>query len=228
MNDKNQGKHIYMEPLKLYYSPGACSFAAHIALEEIGEPYQAERVVIAEGANRTPEYLAINPHGRVPALRIRDDGKDEVLTELTAILLFLARRHPQVRLVPEDTEGFMRAVEWMSWLATTVHQTGVRMMLKPSRFAGGESCEGQVVQSGRGIVEPAFREINARLTGRAWALGEHFTSVDAFLLVFFRWGAFKLGFPMRTAYPEYARVMDGVRARPAVARVIADEGIQIE
>lgn len=217
-----------MEALQLYYSPGACSLAAHIALEEIGEPYWTERIVIAEGANRTPEYLAVNPHGRVPALRIRDGGKDQVLTELMAILLFLARRYPQARLVPNDTEGFMRAVEWMSWLATTMHQTGVRMMLKPSRFAAGAACEPLVSASGRGIVEPGFREIDARLSGRAWALGEHFTAVDAFLLVFFRWGAFKLGFPMRATYPEYTRVMDKLRVRPAVAQVIADEGIRIE
>lgn len=217
-----------MPPLLLYYSPGACSFAAHIALEEIGEAYEVERIVIASGANRSPEYLAINPHGRVPALRILDSGKIQVLTELTAILLFLARRHPRARLIPDDTEGFMRAVEWMSWLATTVHQTGVRMMLKPNRFTSDELCAGQVAQSGRSIVQPAFAEIDARLRNRSWTLGKHFTVVDAFLLVFFRWGANRLGFPMRTTYPEYARVMDAVRMRPAVERVIASEGIQIE
>ncbi|HEU0197475.1 MAG TPA: glutathione S-transferase N-terminal domain-containing protein [Nevskiaceae bacterium] len=217
-----------MEALKLYYSPGACSMAAHIALEEIGAPYEAERVVIAEGGNRRPEYLTINPHGRVPALRIRDGGHRQVLTELMAILLFLARRHPEAKLIPDDSDGFMRAVEWLSWLATTVHQTGVRMMLKPARFATGASCEAQVAESGRSIVEPAFVEINARLRDHAWALGEYFTAVDAFLLVFFRWGGNRLHLPMRGPYPEYTRVMDKVRARPAVARVIADEGVQIE
>lgn len=82
--------------------------------------------------------------------------------------------------------------------------------------------------SGRSIVEPAFAEIDARLRGRDWMVGDRFTVVDAFLLVFFRWGGYRLHLPMREPYPEYARVMDRVRARPAVAKVIAEEGIRIE
>lgn len=216
------------KPLQLYYSPGACSLAAHIMLEEIGEPYLTERVVLAEGAHHTPEYLAVNPRGRVPALRIRDGGKDRVLTELMAILLFLARRHPEARVLPDDDEAFMRAAEWMSWLATTMHQTGVRMMLRPGRFATGVDCEKQVFESGHSIVEPGFQDIETRLRGRQWAVGDRFSAVDAFLLVFFRWGAHRLGLPIRQNCPEYAQMMDRVRARPAVAKVIAEEGVQIE
>lgn len=217
-----------MEPLQLYYSPGACSMAAHVALEEIGEPYKTERIVLAEGANRTPEYLAVNPRGRVPALRIRDDGCDEVLTELAAILLFLARRHPDAGLFPEDARGFMRAVEWISWLATTVHQTGVRMVLRPDRFSADPTGKEQVAENGRATVRAALIDIEQKLTGKQWALGDQFTAVDGFLLVIYRWGGFRVGFPVREDYPEFTRVMDAVRARPAVARVIEDEGVQIE
>src|SRR5215218_5794285 len=86
-----------MSQLKLFYSPGACSLAPHIVLEETGADYEPVRVALAKGEQRTPEYLKINPKGRVPALA---DG-DWVLTENPAILRYLARSFPAMRLWPE-------------------------------------------------------------------------------------------------------------------------------
>ncbi|MGH8516343.1 MAG: glutathione S-transferase N-terminal domain-containing protein, partial [Panacagrimonas sp.] len=92
---------------RLFHSPGACSMAPHIVLEELGVPYEAVRVVIAEGGNRTPEYLSVNPRGRVPALWVNDAGGERILTEAMAIMVYLARRHPQPSLLPEDPERFV-------------------------------------------------------------------------------------------------------------------------
>src|SRR3954470_172960 len=103
-----------MTALKLYYSPGACSLAPHVALEEIGIAYEPVKVALAKGEQRTPEYLAINPKGRVPALA-EDDG---VLTENAAILPYIAQRLPEARLWPSDPREAARAAEWIGWIAT--------------------------------------------------------------------------------------------------------------
>jgi glutathione S-transferase len=216
-----------MPSYRLYYSPGACSLAPHIALEELGIPYEATRVTIAEGLNTRPEYLAINPRGRVPALAFSDGQGEKVLTEALAIMILLARQFPQAQLLPEDTDQFVRAVEWMGWLGSTLHQTGVRMVLRPDRFVSDPTVAEKVAERGREAVLSGMVDIESRLTGKAWALGEHYSLVDAYLLVFFRWGN-RTGLPMRVQFPQFTRVMDGVRARPAVRRAVEQEGIQIE
>jgi len=217
---------------RLYHSPGACSLAAHIVFEELGVPYEPVRVVIAEGQNQTAAYLAINPRGRVPALAIREDQTDDgqteqVLTELSAILIYLAQTYPAASLLPLDTLSFVRAVEWMSWLGSTMHAGGVRTVLRPDRFVSDPAAADAVKTRGKENVLIGFADIESRLHGRPWALGECYSMVDAYLLVFFRWGN-RIGLPMRTDYPHYTRIMDAVRARPAVQRAISHEGIQVE
>lgn len=212
---------------RLYYSPGACSLAPHIALEELGIPYEAARVTIAEGLNSKPEYLAINPRGRVPALAITEHGKERILTEAMAILVLLARNHPEANLLPADTEGFVRALEWMGWLGSNLHQTGVRTVFRPERFVSDPSVADKVAEKGREMVRAGMADIESRLTNRTWALGDSYSLVDAYLLVFFRWGG-RCGLAMRKEFPHYTRIMDAVRARAAVQRAIEQEGVQIE
>lgn len=216
-----------MSRYHLFYSPGACSLAPHILLEEIGAEYEATRVTIAEGKNRSPEYLAVNPRARVPALIVPGALEGNVLTEATAIMIFLARRHPELALLPADVDAFARACEWMSWLASNMHQAGVRTVLRPERFLAEGGDPEPVRRKGRETVRAGMDDIESRLRDRPWALGETYSAVDAYLLVFFRWGN-RIGLPMRLAYPRYTRVMDAVRARPAVVRAIEQEGIEIE
>lgn len=216
-----------MPQYRLYHSPGACSLAAHIAFEELGVAYEPVRVVIAEGQNQTAEYLAINPRGRVPALIIGEGESEQVLTELAAILIYLAQTYPAVGLLPLDTPTFVRAVEWMSWLGATMHAGGVRTVLRPDRFISDPAAAEAVKTRGTENVRIGFADIESRLHGRPWALGECYSMIDAYLLVFFRWGN-RIGLPMRTDYPHYTRIMDAVRTRPAVQRAITHEGIQIE
>src|SRR3954451_13541464 len=108
-----------MSGLKFYYAPGACSLASHIALEETGAAYEPVHVALAKGEQRTPEYLRINPKGRVPALV---EG-DWVLTENPAILRYLARRFPDPELWPNEAREEARCAEWLAWLAPTLHLT---------------------------------------------------------------------------------------------------------
>lgn len=216
-----------MPNYRLYYSPGACSLAPHIALEELGVAYDKVKVTIAEGLNSKPEYLEINPRGRVPALAISEGGSERILTEAMAIMVFLARSHPEANLLPTDTEGFVRALEWIGWLGSNLHQTGVRTVFRPERFVSDPSVADKVAEKGREMVRAGMTDIEGRLTNRTWALGENYTLVDAYLLVFFRWGG-RCGLSMRKEFPHYARIMDAVRARPAVQRAIEQEGVQIE
>lgn len=217
-----------MPEYRLFHSPGACSLAPHIVLEELGVAYEPVRVTIAEGDNRKPEYLAVNPRGRVPALWVRDAQGDRVLTEAMAIMVYLAQRHPQVELLPPaSTEAFARSLEWMGWLGSTLHQAGVRTVFRPERFTTDAAAAPGIAEQGRASIRSGYQDIEERLRGHAFALGERFSVVDAYLLVFYRWGN-RCGLSMRSDFPEYARVMDGVRARPAVQRVVAREGVQID
>jgi hypothetical protein len=94
--------------LTLYFSPGSSSMATHIALNEIGVPFEAKLTALHENAHRAPGYLAVNPEGKVPTLMI--DGRP--LTEVAATLWYLARRHPEAGLLPQygDTEGEARVI----------------------------------------------------------------------------------------------------------------------
>lgn len=216
-----------MNPYRLFYSPGACSMAPHTVLEELGVPYEPVRLVIAEGDNRKPEYLAINPRGRVPALAIADAQGERILTEASAIMVYLARRHPEAGLLPEDPESFARALEWMSWLGSTMHQAGVRTVFRPERFTVDPAGAPAIAEQGRAAIRAGYADIESRLTGKLFALADRYSIVDIYLLVFYRWGN-RCGLAMRKEYPNYSRVMDGVRQRAAVQRVIAREGIEID
>ena len=106
-----------MTQLTLYYTPGTCAQAVRIALEEAGAPYDLVRVDFAAGQQRTPEYLAVNPKGRVPALATPHG----TLTETPALLAYVAQSFPEARLAPADAHGFARLQEFHSYLASTVH-----------------------------------------------------------------------------------------------------------
>lgn len=215
-----------MSDYRLYYSPGACSLAPHIALEELGLAYDSQRVVVAQGDTQKPDYLAINPRARVPALRIADADGERVLTEVPAILIYLAGLRPEARLLPTAGEPLARAVEWMSWLATSVHAHAFAQVFRPARFLSDESLHAPLKAQGLALLELAYGDIEQRLQGRDWALGADYSLVDAYLLVFYRWG-YRVGFDMRERYPRYSRQAQAVVDRPAVQRALHQEQIVV-
>ncbi|HSS27420.1 MAG TPA: glutathione S-transferase, partial [Usitatibacter sp.] len=105
--------------IKLYYAPGACSLASHIAIEEVGLPYETVRLNLAEGDQRKPEYLKLNPRGRVPTVIVGG----EILTENVGILSYFGGGYPNARIWPKDTWHQAKAVSTMAWLSSTVHTT---------------------------------------------------------------------------------------------------------
>lgn len=204
--------------IKLYYSPGACSLAPHIVLEELGIPYEAVKISTAEGQQRSPEYLRINPRGRVPALAV--DG--QVLVENVAILSYLGGGFPQKGLWPAATWDQAQAISMMAWLADTVHPAFAHIY-RPERYVEGEACVAAVKAGGRKSFWDGLVEIDRLVAGKKWAVGGRFSVVDAYLVVFYRWGN-RNGFAVG-GLPSYTALVDRVLARPAVRKVMADEGI---
>ena len=206
---------------KLYYAPGACSLASHIALEEVGLPYDTHKLNLAEGDQRKPEYLALNPRGRVPTLVMNG----HVLTENVGIMTYLAGGYPQAKLWPEDTWHQAVAVSTMAWISNTVHPA-YGHYLRPARYVDGDDHQAAVKAKAKESFGNCLAEIDGLLKGRKWTIGNHYSIVDAYLLVFYRWGN-RAGHPVKTL-GNYTALMDRVLARPAVKKVMADEGITLD
>ena len=205
----------------LYYSPGACSLVAHIALEEAEATFTPSRVVLAEGAHRTAEYLKINPHARVPALEV--DGR--IVTENVAILNYLALRFGAVGSVPLDVPlAAARTNELLGWFASTVH-IAFAQIWRPERFTADSEVYPAIVAGGHEALGGHFAEIEGFL-GTGWAVDGHFTAADSYLLTFFRWGR-RIGHDM-SAYPLWAALTERILDRPAVQRVLATEELAAE
>lgn len=212
-------------PLTLYYSPGACSLASHVALEESGQAYDEVRVAIREGAHRSDDYLAINPRGRLPALRIGE----QILTENPAILLWTGHAFPEAGLLPPIASlEHARVLEWLCWLTSSVH-IAFAQLWRAERFLGSEpgaDLLAAVQSQGRAQVEQHWSEIEGRLQGRQFAVGDRFGLVDANLLPFYRWGGL-IGIDMRTRYPAWTAHAERILQRPAVQRVLQRERIEL-
>jgi glutathione S-transferase len=204
--------------MKLYYAPGACSLASHIALEELGMPYEAVKLDLAAGDQRKPEYLALNPRGRVPTLVV--DG--QVLTENVGVMTYLAGGYPKAKLWPEDTWHQAKAISTMAWISNTVHPT-YGHILRTARYVDDAGAQELVKAKAKTMYLDYLGEIDRLLAGRKWAVGDHYTVVDGYLLVFYRWGN-RMQMPVRDL-KSYSALIDRVLARKAVQKVLADEGI---
>jgi glutathione S-transferase len=114
-------------------------------LEEIGLPFSLSFVSTADGSTRTPEYLGLNPKGRVPVLITGDF----VLTELPAILLHLAIAHPGAGLLPSAADSLVRSIEWFNWLSGTVHAIAIRQVWRPESFTLDQNQHEGIVAKGK-------------------------------------------------------------------------------
>ena len=202
--------------ITLYFSPGACSMASHIGLEEIGAPYEKKPTLLAKGEHKTEAYLRINPRGKVPALAV--DG--QILTENAAILTYLGRRFPEKNLLPKDPLEEARCISAMVWFSNSVHPFYTQY-LRPERYAEGEAAQAAVKDMARRTFIAQCGEIDGMLQGRAWIMGEQFTVADGYALVFYGWGV-RAGFPMQDL-KSYTAWKDRMLQRPRVRKVLEEE-----
>ncbi len=203
--------------LKLFYAPGACSMASHIALEEAGASYERVRVNLAGGEQRSEAYAKINPKGRVPVLAT-DQG---IITETTAILAYIAQTHPKAKLAPlDDPFAFARVQEFNAYLSSTVHVSHAHRV-RGSRWSDDPAIiEGLKPKVAQNMTE-AFQLIEAKMLAGPYVLGDQFTVADGYLFTMARWlegdGVDIKNFPKVNDHQK--RVAD----RPAVQKILAAE-----
>lgn len=208
--------------------------AVHIVLEEIGEPYETEHVSSRgqhEGAGTATEaWRRINPKGRIPALSGvagSIGGADGVLTEVAAILFYLARTHPASYLLPDDIAAQARCLEWMNWLSSNVHAMSYGQIWRVRRFASDPGAFADIEAKGRDNLLGQYAYIESVLRdGRDWAVPGSYSIVDPYLLVFYQWGQ-RIGIDMRAGYPAWSALTGRILERPAVRRALEKEGIVI-
>lgn len=204
----------------LYFSPGACSMAAHILLEECGGAYETKLVALAKGEQRTEAYRRINPHGKVPALAV--DGK--IITQNVAILPYIAGQFPAAGLLPRDSVELAHCVGLAGWLASTVH-VAFSLILHPERPAGGAEIGAAALEAisdnARKTYWACVQEIDGKLAGKQWMMGDQFTFLDPYALVFYGWGM-RVEMPM-AELENYTAFKDRMMERPAVRIVLEKE-----
>lgn len=169
--------------LKLFYSPNTCALASHIALEEAGADYELARIDFRHEEQRRPEYLAINPKGRVPAL-VTEHG---VLTETPAILAYIAQAYPEAALAPlEDPFAFARVQAFNSYLCSTVHVAHSHRM-RGARWADDPAAIAAMKRKVPHSVGECFALIEREMLGGPWVMGERYTICDPYLFTLAQW-----------------------------------------
>ena len=183
--------------LTLYFSPGSSSMAVHIALHEIGADFESRLVSLAKGEQHKSEYLAVNPEAKVPTLLI--DGRP--LTEVAAILYYLAKRFPEAGLWPAGgLEAEAQAISWMSFIASTIH---------PARRIGPERWR------------EVFGIAEQRLAGSEWTVGRY--SIADIHLFRLYWRFVNSLKPNLADFPGLSAHYERMMARPAVQRTLEIE-----
>ncbi|WCM88124.1 glutathione S-transferase family protein [Acidovorax sp. NCPPB 3576] len=199
-----------MSSLTLYYGTSTCAHAVRIALNEAGAEHTLVRMDFKAQQQRTPEYLAINPKGRVPAL-VTEHG---VLTETPALLAYVAQRFPAARLAPTDPHGFARMQEFNSYLASTVHVAHAHRP-RASRWADEPEAIAAMQRKVGANMTECFDLIERQLDG-PWVLGEAYSVSDGYLFTVGGWlqsdGVDIARFPKVHAHAQRVAV------RPAVQR----------
>jgi glutathione S-transferase len=203
----------------LYYSPGTASMVVHLALLELGVPYKLEKVDFDKGAQRSADYLRLNPRGQVPTLII--DGRPYF--ESAALLMILAERHPEARLAPEP--GSPLRADWYQWIAFFTNSLGpaYRLWFYPPDL-GAEEHSPAVREALRRSIEGSWAFVDAHLQSNGpYMLGQDFSGVDLLAIMYMRWSR---NMPRPALeWPALRRLADLVRARPSWRRMYELEGL---
>ena len=211
--------------MKLYFSPGACSFVPHTLLETVGGPFEAVLVRLHKGENYSPEYRAVNPRSQVPVLV---DG-DQVITQIAAIVGHLNDRFPQLGFIPRDPWARTRMLETLAWMNNTVHPTFTHIFM-PQKFAESDAAKAEVKAFNTSLYRAQLGELEALVekaghAGQPYLAGDNFGPLDAYALTLARWGGIAGIDP--TALPATWAFTQRIAAVPPVARAIERERLQV-
>jgi glutathione S-transferase len=200
--------------MKLYFSNGSCSLASHQILEESGAKFEAQRLNLREGDQRKPEYLKLNPKGKVPTLEL-DDGT--VITENPAIISWIADSHPQANLLAKPGElQRAKAQEWLAWCASAVHPSfGVLFGATRTKIPADETQ--------RSTVQSNLDLFDRWLGGKSFVLGEQFSAADAYTIVFYQWAK---NFSLQPG-ESHQRSVRALLQRPGIQRALDAHDLKV-
>lgn len=208
--DPTQMSSTSTVPLKLWYSPGACSFVPHVALCEAG--LEAE-LILAQVGKMSDEFKALNPKARVPVLAIGV----EVITEMSAVLTAIASLAPEAHLLGHSAMETIRVYEWLNYLSTTAHAQSFASVWRTERFTRDPEVYPSIQARGVENVRDVYAFVERKLSDHEsdYAVGNSFTVVDPFLVLMYCWAG-RLRIEMERAYPRYTSYVQGLLGRPSV------------
>ena len=210
--------------LKLYFSPGACSFVPHVLLQLSGAAFEPTMVKLHKGEQYGEEYRAINPRGQVPVLV--DDGK--VITQIVAIILYLDQKFPEAKFLPTEPVARAKAIEVLAWMNNTVHPTFTHIFM-PQKFSDQADVQTALktfnTQVYKGLLSELESLVVYHLSPSGWLSGEVLGPLDAYSLTLTRWGSIAGIDP--TTYPSLWAHVNRVANDVQVAQVIERERLQL-
>lgn len=201
----------------LYYSPGACSMAPHVVLNELGLEFELKKISLQDGDNRKPEFLKINPRGQVPVLE--DDG--QVIREGAAILLHILDKHPGPMMPPSGKERDT-ALEWLMFANATLHPAYARVffLMKNAEGPAKEQLIGTAVQ----MINKLWAEADTQLAKTPYLCGKEMTVADILLTVIANWGS---RFPVvPTLGANVKRLIKEVSSLPSYQKALKTEQVE--
>lgn len=202
--------------MKLYYVPGACSLASHIALCETGLPFETDKVIRdTKMAESGENFMQVNPKGYVPTIRL-DDGS--VLTEGGAVLQYIADQNPSSGLAPKaGTMERYRLQEWLTFIGTELHKTYSPLFIK--------SVTPEVKKRAFDMLTSRLGYVEIQLANKQYLMGDTFTVADAYLFVVLRWSK-RVGFEL-ALFPRVQEYVARIAARPSVLEAFKAEGLSL-
>lgn len=205
--------------LRFYFAPRSCALASHIVLEHVGASYEAIKLDFAQKQQQSPEYLAVNPKGRVPAL-VTDRG---VITETPAILFYLAQTNPDYCLAPLDDAFALAELQSVtSWFCSTVHVAQAHFS-RGYRWADDAQAQAAMKAKVPQNMTECFNAIENGMLRGPWMMGEDFTIADPYLFTVAGWLA---GDGVDIAqFPRVAEHAERMRELPAVRKVMPLHGL---
>lgn len=202
--------------MKLYYMAGACPLAAHIVLEWVGQPYEAQAV--SRDKLKEPEFLALNPVGSVPVLT---DG-DLVLTQSSAILEYVAEKYPEAALMPQDIKGRADTRRWLAFVNADLHKS-FSLVFGKAAYTSDAACQEQLVAGGKAQAMRLFGIVDKQLEGKEWVTGTR-SIVDPYLYTVMRWAlAVKMDL---SGFSNLLAFFNRMNADAGVQAAVAAEGLQ--
>ncbi len=203
--------------LTLYYTHHTCALATHIALEEVGAAYKLIKIDFKKAEQRSPEFLALNPKGRVPAL-VTEQG---VLTETPALLAFVAQSYPKAKLAPlADPFAFADVQAFNSYMCSTVHVAHAHGM-RGTRWADDPAAIAEMKRKVPDSLGTCYEPIEKDFLKGPWVMGDTYTIADPYLFTVAQWLEDDGVDPKR--FPRILEHRQRVAGRPAVKRALAQE-----